>query len=391
MGIKEFTEPRSHIVIDDFFPPEMLQSVWKDILHLKDSMKIGLKGASLNLFDEIKKNQLVVVNDDFRLNNNTIDLLKTVRARVWSPYVRERLRVARSPIFQLLEFCDGPFVQVSAYGDGDHYGEHVDDNPIPNLTVVGFLCKEPKPFTGGDFILKLGDEETLIEFKNNRFIIFPSNTLHKVTPVSLKDDKYENFRFSLQVWPKPQPNYYYKYQNHGASDMGQLLTSFTTVSNAPTFAVDPSILERLPPLLETVEFKADTEKSFLPSVSAFLDTVNILLSNLKYLARADFKAKDTIQNSRINKSGEIEVTCEFQRAEMVWKLGYRLVIAEKGEGRLKIFVQLNEKSAKPNAERPVSFAENHAGTLKVVQSLVQETLTSGGTPERIENPLRGSA
>lgn len=79
---------------------------------------------------------------------------------------------------------------------------HQKNHVFINLTVLFMLCAEPKKFTGGNFVMSYGSEKKVTLFKNNRLLIFPRNTLHKVTPVHLKSNELSNHRFTFQLWPK---------------------------------------------------------------------------------------------------------------------------------------------------------------------------------------------
>lgn len=88
-------------------------------------------------------------------------------------------------------------ILLSAYKDGDYYGQHKDiDLDCVATAVLMFTLSEPQQFTGGAFMLG----ETKIEFKNNRLIVFPSCRMHGVEPVKLQDNQYENARFTLQYF-----------------------------------------------------------------------------------------------------------------------------------------------------------------------------------------------
>lgn len=92
---------------------------------------------------------------------------------------------------------------LSAYGNNDYYGHHIDINLDCVATAVLMLTlKEPQQFTGGAFLL--GDD-IKIEFKNNRLIVFPSCRLHGVEPVKLEDNGFENRRFTLQYFISAVP------------------------------------------------------------------------------------------------------------------------------------------------------------------------------------------
>ena len=54
-----------------------------------------------------------------------------------------------------------------------------------NLTAIVFLARNPKKVRGGDIVLSYDDEETVIPFKHNRLLVFPSKTIHRVTKVRI--------------------------------------------------------------------------------------------------------------------------------------------------------------------------------------------------------------
>mgnify|MGYP003641477638 CR=1 FL=1 len=88
---------------------------------------------------------------------------------------------------------------ISYYDDAQEYKTHHDD---PQFTALIWFFKEPKKFTGGDFIFTQPDIN--VKCKHNRMILFPSYYLHKVTPVVL-DKEYRNkglgrFTFTHFYW-----------------------------------------------------------------------------------------------------------------------------------------------------------------------------------------------
>jgi len=104
------------------------------------------------------------------------------------------------------------FYQYSEYREEDsgHYNWHTDvalggDNlnefkqGFAGLETrklsISLLLNEPEvDFSGGDFYVKMDDEGTHVPCKKGRAILFPSYTLHKVSPVT------KGVRKSLVVW-----------------------------------------------------------------------------------------------------------------------------------------------------------------------------------------------
>jgi Rps23 Pro-64 3,4-dihydroxylase Tpa1-like proline 4-hydroxylase len=96
---------------------------------------------------------------------------------------------------------------LNYYEDGDFYDWH-DDSTV--FTVLNWFCQEPQAFTGGEFGLRnQAGQEKIIEFKNNRVLIIPSCTTHKVYPISLPNNPrdYSGLgRYSLTVFVSTWPS-----------------------------------------------------------------------------------------------------------------------------------------------------------------------------------------
>jgi len=68
------------------------------------------------------------------------------------------------------------------------------------LTVLYMMNKEPKKFTGGDFMIKWNDIEKSIPFENNTILIFPRDTPHKVKKIKMESDDFYDKRFTIQCF-----------------------------------------------------------------------------------------------------------------------------------------------------------------------------------------------
>ena len=68
---------------------------------------------------------------------------------------------------------------ISKYVDGQYYNAHPDNS---QFTMLIWLHKEPKPFTGGDLVFHQFDNYT-VPCNNNTGIIFYGPTRHEVPPV----------------------------------------------------------------------------------------------------------------------------------------------------------------------------------------------------------------
>lgn len=98
--------------------------------------------------------------------------------------------------FNLFGFVE-PFQFTVYEPDNNHYTWHIDkgyETPSPRkLTAVMFLT-DPSEYEGGDLELKVSDEPIKLEKQLGRIYLFPSWTLHRVTPVT------KGIRKTLVAW-----------------------------------------------------------------------------------------------------------------------------------------------------------------------------------------------
>jgi PKHD-type hydroxylase len=78
-----------------------------------------------------------------------------------------------------------------------HYGKHVDTQYMNNGSrklSFSILLSDETSYEGGDLLLHLAHEPTVPPKTQGNAIVFPSNTLHEVTPVT------KGTRYSLVGW-----------------------------------------------------------------------------------------------------------------------------------------------------------------------------------------------
>ena len=191
--------PRAHLVMDDFFEPSALRTIFEEVRSVERRMKPGLvrdvghDGQSVFFEHARRRNKALWIHDP----SKTLTLF---RERLWSAPLVDSLAQAREPLFQIIPNCWAPHLQVSTYMTGDHYDFHEDEGAGVNLTAIVFLAREPKKVRGGDLTLAYDGEEATIRFRHNRLVIFPSKTLHRVTPVRIASEDPRDARISLQCW-----------------------------------------------------------------------------------------------------------------------------------------------------------------------------------------------
>lgn len=102
--------------------------------------------------------------------------------------------------FDLDGFFQG--LQFTKYtAPGQHYTWHVDRGAITGVRKMSMslLLSSPDEYEGGDLQFKFGEEEQTFPRERGMVAIFPSWTLHRVTPVT------KGTRYSLVAWVSGPP------------------------------------------------------------------------------------------------------------------------------------------------------------------------------------------
>jgi len=291
MRIREYAAPRGHVVVDDLLPAPMLASFLESLRALEPRMTVGMvrRKAGFEKSD-IKENRVVFLDATER-ERNAQHVYTTLRDAVWSPTVLDVLEAADEPLFQVLQYTDAPSIQISRYARDGHYGYHRDVGNKCNLTVLYFACVEPQAFTGGNFVIDHAGRKKTVHFKSNRLLIFPSSTLHRVTPVRGGADRFECARFSLQIWPAIVPG-----KTRGPRAMQALRREDQARHpKRPTFAVSAGDLAGSEAFYRSL-FKGESLPIEELELGAFGRLGGRLLANLNYLVRVlypdlDFEAR----------------------------------------------------------------------------------------------------
>jgi len=89
-------------------------------------------------------------------------------------------------------------LQIGKYGVGDYFTKHIDKLPssYSNARKLSFILQlsHHQAYDGGDFILHCSSTPFVAPKKQGTMIIFPSYTLHEVTPIT------RGVRYSLVGW-----------------------------------------------------------------------------------------------------------------------------------------------------------------------------------------------
>lgn len=244
--------------------------------------------------------------------------------------VQDKFERAQSPIYRLLKHCHFPYFHLSSYQNGQHYGYHQDINEPSNLTIVLFLCKEPKKFSGGSFIINRGGHKKTIRCKNNRLLIFPSNTFHKVTPVRMNSKRFDHGRFSIQIWPRVKSS---------ATKLNTYRASNKNAYYTPRFEIAKRVWSRLG------TNKSDRQENFNR-------VVRQLTSNLKYIGRSVSFGHPQLFSTKFiqgpgRENGRLYVSCSTSYRGKKVSFGYFI----ESHGRnlaLNLFLSILDPAAEPH-------------------------------------------
>ena len=179
--IEKTTNGIPFVVIDNFFK----NSEKKQILHELEFIRPhlngpGTTGGAENPDGSTKKyNNSLWCHDFFAAPQ--ISAIYNLTRQYYEPDLLSQISAGFWPAqyFNIFPNFVRQNIQVLYYEQNNNYDTHVDKAFV---TCLYWTHKTPKKFEGGDIIL---DGETNVKCKDNRLLIFPSITKHKVTPVNM--------------------------------------------------------------------------------------------------------------------------------------------------------------------------------------------------------------
>ena len=177
------------LVVDNWYLPEEEKAIWKEL----DFISCAPRN-----YHKKDENTIVATDKDGNAKSNAFRfyLSSYYTDEVISP-IMNGLYKQKSPEFHKIigqitpqgrAFLSstGDSTMVSYYENKQHYKPHHDTFM---WTCLIWMVREPRKFTGGDFILN--EPEVEIKLRNNRMVMFPCNYLHEVTPVFMKEQPKE--------------------------------------------------------------------------------------------------------------------------------------------------------------------------------------------------------
>ena len=168
------------IIIDDYFDEDELKLLWNEVdtLYKEDVFLDPVDSYSaydVNGF--LKSNKCIHLDEYFAKKRQKSDILQINR----KIFLQDLLVRSENWFFKnFIKTCDYDSTLLSYYEGDNYYRAHTDASMITGLY---WFYKEPKQFTGGEFIFP--EYQIDIEVVNNRMLLFPSFIKHQVMEVYL--------------------------------------------------------------------------------------------------------------------------------------------------------------------------------------------------------------
>jgi PKHD-type hydroxylase len=172
---------------DKAFTPEECQKII-DYAEQFEKIDAGVSNAN-KLNAEIRESKLVWITPEPEINW-VYQRLSDIITKLNTDYFG----------FDLFGFTEGfQFTEYNA--PSGHYGKHVDSMFNGTVRKLSFVLQlsNPKDYEGGELRLHLGDAPNVMKKEQGTIVVFPSPTLHEVTPIT------KGRRYSLVGWITGKP------------------------------------------------------------------------------------------------------------------------------------------------------------------------------------------
>ena len=195
MKLSVINDPFPYIYVEDLYPEEELKLIWQELDYYQANNEHWFMGVDKTMGatengKPMKQNTGFWLHDTFRDPNKSALARSTV-----SKIGGDKLFRPDSYYFKNFGASLNAFL-VSHYEDGDYYKPHPDES-IGSMVI--WLYKEPKQFTGGEFIFT-DYPDVEIPTKSNSAIVFPGRTWHKVNPVKMQTEDPGMGRYSFTLF-----------------------------------------------------------------------------------------------------------------------------------------------------------------------------------------------
>jgi hypothetical protein len=176
-----FTKPFHYHLISNVFSNEQLDKIWEELDYYQRSNSFLEPEETGGAVDD--SNNILKRNKALFQPPEESAIFRYTAEQIFSPSI---INHPSSWFFNNTRW-NADCMMVSYYDHEDYYKPH---NDVSMLTACIWLNKEPSVYDGGDFIFPTHDIK--LKSMNNCAIVFPSNIIHGVTKVYLKDKEDRN-------------------------------------------------------------------------------------------------------------------------------------------------------------------------------------------------------
>lgn len=191
MKVKTIDSPTPHLLLENVFSNEELKSIWTEIDFLHPNLVDGKNTAPAKNSDgvSLKKNSGLFLYDTYK--NSVISPICQNTAKVaWHSSLGDFWSSSWARYMYSKTNWDS--VMISYYDHEDYYLPHNDEAVF---TLLIWLWREPKKFSGGNFYFPEIDHA--VKCENNSGILFMSGEKHAVQPVQLQEEGYGRYCISM--------------------------------------------------------------------------------------------------------------------------------------------------------------------------------------------------
>lgn len=182
MNIELFKTPFHYLKINGLFSKEERDKMLEEIFLIKNLTAFNepkYSNGATDEFGDYKNKNHSVFFDSIYARRECSNVL-SINRKLFSIFKEDELK--DSWFFDGNNF-NADTTLVSYYENKDFYQPHRDAS---YMTAVTWMFKEPKSFTGG--VLSFPDYGLDINVDNENTIVFPSNILHSVSEVFIKEE-----------------------------------------------------------------------------------------------------------------------------------------------------------------------------------------------------------
>ncbi len=210
MKVEVIRDPVFCLILRDFFSKKISNEILEEAISNKEHFQLAPVNKG---FDESWRNNLRCLYDNlYKEKRDESKLLMSVSNKIiYSEEFISILLSCPSPICEL-GLVNYHELQVSRYGDNQHYIYHRDRNDKAGrlITIIYYFFKEPKAWSGGELCItnsvenkgKLLEENPNIKKiipEHNMAVIFDKQVLHCVAETHAPE-QFDQGRFSANIW-----------------------------------------------------------------------------------------------------------------------------------------------------------------------------------------------